>query len=164
MKTMVRQIIFLGLLALTSGAVRQWAPNGVSWKGNWPSSSSTAEEAYRMMAKPGDPVFISLADVIRLSEDPSSGAVFLDARSSTEFSAGHIPQARSLPFYELEKYQDAALTGVSAETPLIIYCEGIGCELSFFLGRDLQKAGYNNIHIFYGGFPEWKEAGRELEK
>jgi rhodanese-related sulfurtransferase len=94
----------------------------------------------------------------------SGGTIFVDARTPAEFSAGHIPQARNLPFYELDKYQETALQGANEQTPLVVYCEGIGCELSFLLGRELQGAGYKNIKIFYGGYPEWKAAGLPVEK
>ena len=152
----------LFFLAIIGGAVRQWAPYGISWLGRWPTSSTSAEEAYNMMAKPGDPPFVGLADVIRVQRGKS--AALLDARSSKEFKEGRIPGARNLPYYELEAYQSQALEGLTAETSIIIYCEGIGCELSFFLGRELQAGGFKDIRIFYGGYPEWKEAGLPIEK
>ena len=114
------------------------------------------------MAKPGDPAFVSLQDVIEIQEHKS--ATLLDARSSEEFSTGHIPTSRSLPFYEMDTKQAAAVEGLYADSPIVIYCEGVGCELSFFLGRELQKQGYTNIKIFYGGYPEWKDAGLPIEK
>lgn len=114
------------------------------------------------MAKPGDPPFISLADSIAAQKN--STATFIDARSNKEFSDGHIPHARNLPYYQLDSYQDAALKDLTADSEIIIYCEGIGCELSFFLGRELKEAGYTNMHIFYGGYPEWKDSGQPIEK
>ena len=62
-----------------------------------------------------------------------------------------------------EKRLKKALEGLKPEAPLVLYCEGVGCELSFFLGRELQGQGYKNIRIFYGGFPEWKDAGLPVE-
>lgn len=130
--------------------------------GQWPTDKTSSEAAYKMMAKPGDPGFVSVEEAAQLQKN--SDVIFLDARSSKDYSEGRIPGARSLPYYELESHQDQALTGVQAETQVIIYCEGVGCELSFFLGRELQMAGYKNIRIFYGGFPEWKSAGLPIEK
>ena len=115
-----------------------------------------------MMAHAGDPGFASLQDVIRIAEDKS--ATLLDARSKDEFIAGHLPHARSLPFYEMEAAQGEVLRGIAHESALVIYCEGVGCELSFFLGRELQAQGYSNVRIFYGGYPEWKDAGLPVEK
>lgn len=115
-----------------------------------------------MMAQPGDPGFVPLAEVIDIQEKKL--AVILDARSVDEFKAGRIPGSRNLPYYEMEAHQQASLDGVTAEKSIVIYCEGIGCELSFFLGRELQAAGYKNIRIFYGGYPEWQQAGLPIEK
>lgn len=115
-----------------------------------------------MMAKPGDPPFIGLTDVIAKHNDPA--VIFIDARATVEFKAGRIPNARNLPYYELDHYQDSALKDLTSESEIIIYCEGIGCELSFFLGRELKDAGYTNLHIFYGGYPDWKNAGQPIEK
>lgn len=114
-----------------------------------------------MMAKPDDPAFASLSDAIDAHDNKT--ATFIDARSSDEFKAGHIPQSRSLPYYELETHQ-SVLDGLKPESPLILYCEGIGCELSFFLGRELQGMGYTDLKIFYGGYPEWQNAGLPIEK
>jgi len=115
-----------------------------------------------MMARPGDPGFLPLAEVIEVQEKKQ--ALLLDARSADEFNAGHIPGSRSLPYYEMDAKEAAALNGVKKEDPLVIYCEGVGCELSFFLGRELQGQGFMNIRIFYGGYPEWRQAGLPIEK
>lgn len=115
-----------------------------------------------MMAREGDPGFVSLAEVIEIQEKRL--ALLIDARSAEEFSAGRIPGSRTLPYYEMEAKQAAALEGVQSADPLVIYCEGVGCELSFFLGRELQDQGYSNIKIFYGGYPEWQQAGLPVEK
>ena len=157
-----RRFLLLLAFAVVAGAARQFAPGGLDWRGRWPTSGSSAREAYAMMARDGDPRFVSLQEAERLQSEGE--AVFLDARARDLFLKGRIPGARSLPYYEIDQHQSAALEGVTAETPIVIYCEGIGCELSFFLGRDLQEAGYRNIGIFYGGYPEWTEAGLPIER
>ncbi len=130
--------------------------------GSWPDASMPAEQAYKLMAKPGDPGFISLQETI--SAHSQKKALILDARESELFKEGHIPGARNLPYYEYEAKAANVLGDVPADTPIIIYCEGVTCESSFFLGRDMQKTGYTSVRIFYGGFPEWQKAGLPLEK
>jgi rhodanese-related sulfurtransferase len=149
------------LLSAGAGALRQAFPDGIHWSGRWPTAETSAEDAYKMMAQPGDPPFASLAQAIALH---NGGALFLDARASEEFAEGHIPGARNLPFYELESHEKAALDGVKPGDRIVIYCEGIGCELSLFLGRELRARGFTDLMIFYGGFPEWKNAGLGVEK
>jgi rhodanese-related sulfurtransferase len=159
---MLKQVLVLGLLSLSAGALRQLAPHGIAWNGRWPTQSTSAEDAYKMMAREGDPAFVSLADAITLHE--TRHATFLDARSADEYAAGHIAGSRSLPYYEMDKLQATALEGLPLDAPLVIYCEGVGCELSFFLGRELKAQGYSNLKIFYGGYPEWSNAGLPIAK
>lgn len=154
---MLKQIVLIGLLSIAAGALRQFAPHGIAWNGRWPTNSTSAEDAYKMMAREGDPRFVSLAEVIGIQENKQ--ATLLDARAVSEYEGGHIPSSRSLPYYEMDKFQSSALAGLTTDSPLVIYCEGVGCELSFFLGRELEAMGYKNIGIFYGGYPEWSNAG-----
>lgn len=157
----IEVMVLLGLSLLAAFFLEQRTHN-LSWFGRWPTATTSAEDAYRMISKEGDPPFIGIGEVI--SSYRQKQAVFLDARSSKDFSEGRIPGARSLPYYELEPYQEKALLGLQSDSLLILYCEGIGCELSLYLGRELKGAGYNNLRIFYGGFPEWKNAGLPVEK
>jgi rhodanese-related sulfurtransferase len=159
---LVKQAFFLLALSLAAGALRQGGPRGLAWNGKWPTASTSAEDAYKMMAREGDPGFIDLSETIDVQQQNT--ATILDARSHDEFKAGHIPGAKSLPYYEINQYKDDALANLAADAPIIIYCEGIGCELSFFLGRDLVAGGFTNIRIFYGGYPEWSQAGLPIEK
>lgn len=158
----IKQAVLILVIAVVAGAVRQALPKRVPWIGDWPTAETTAEEAYGRLVEPGDPRFMSLDEAARLHRE--GGAVFLDARARALYEAGRIPGARHLPFYEIETYQADALANVGAETLVVIYCEGIGCELSFFLGRELQAAGYENVSIFYGGFPAWVAAGLPVER
>lgn len=159
---MIKEAFFLLLVSIGAGALRQNFSEGISWTGRWPTAQTSAENAYRMLAQEGDPAFVSLEEVIEIQS--KGAATILDARTNDEFKAGRVPGARNLPYYEIEKYKDQALEGLTGESPIIIYCEGIGCELSFFLGRDLQAGEFSNVRIFYGGYPEWSSAGLPIEK
>lgn len=157
----VLQAAVLLSLAVVAGALRQTLPGGLSWNGRWPTAETSAEDAYKMMSREGDPVFAPVGEAISLHR---AGARFLDARDAAEFAAGRIPGAHNLPFYDLETHRQAALEGLSPDSPIVVYCEGVGCELSLFLGRELQQMGYTDVKIFYGGFPEWKTAGLPVEQ
>jgi len=159
---MIKQAFWLLIVSVALGAIRPHLPKGILWNGRWPTAETSAENAYRMMAQEGDPAFIPLEEVIDIQAKGS--ATIIDARTNDEFKAGHIPGSRNLPYYAIDQYKDKALEGLTVESPIIIYCEGIGCELSFFLGRDLKAGGFSNIRIFYGGYPEWSNAGLPLEK
>ncbi len=160
-KRAVLQAGVIVALALLASVARGFLPNHIAWNGRWPASDTTAEDAYKMMSQAGDPAFVAIGEAIELHRH---GERFLDARDAGEYKAGHIPGARTLPFYDMENTQGSALAGAASDSLLIIYCEGVGCELSLLLGRQLQQAGYTNVRIFYGGFPEWKNAGMTVEK
>ena len=94
--------------------------------------------------------------------DRSEG-YFLDARDAATFAGSHIKGARSLPLGEFETRLPEFLKQVPKTMPLIIYCNGYGCHDSMDLGKKLIAAGYWEVFIFEGGYPEWQEAGYPVE-
>lgn len=83
-------------------------------------------------------------------------ALFIDARNEKLFLKGTIYGSINLPVKEYD-----ALKGLlpSKETPLVVFCNGVKCELSDELAVLLVKDGYKEVLIYKGGFPEWKEKG-----
>lgn len=90
-------------------------------------------------------------------------AVFVDAREGSVFSQGHIKGAFSFPVGEFEAKLVEFQKKVRLDSILVIYCSGFGCHDSKILGEKLQKKGYNQILLFEGGFPEWKDSGLPTE-
>lgn len=107
---------------------------------------------------PAYPVPVLLADVQALL---ARGAVAVDARSAEHYAAGHLPGALSLP---LEQAADPAkLSHLPTGTTLVVYCSGYGCSDSFDLAVALLAAGYTDVRVFEGGYPEWHDAGLPVE-
>lgn len=95
------------------------------------------------------------------------GAVILDARRSEVYAAGHLPGARNLPVWEDGlAAKIAALGGAQADPllPTVVYCAGGGCEDSHLLAQKLWLAGYRNLRIYAGGFPDWEGRGWPLHR
>ena len=92
----------------------------------------------------------------------ADGAVLIDARNSSAYDKAHLKGALSLPLGQAEKGIAALQTHVAADTILILYCSGFGCPDSFDLGVLLLQAGYTDVLVYEGGFPEWQDAGRPL--
>ena len=92
-----------------------------------------------------------------------SGALLIDARSPELYQEGHLPGARSLPLVEAEAFLPDFLQEVPPEKTLILYCSGFGCPDSFDLGLQLIEEGYQDVRVFEGGYPEWRDAGRPVE-
>ncbi len=88
------------------------------------------------------------------------GLVFIDARDEEGYSESHISGAI------LEPAIAGELTEISSpEKPIITYCSGGHCELSFDLANELMAEwNYEKVFVFEGGLPEWEEAGYPVEK
>jgi rhodanese-related sulfurtransferase len=93
-------------------------------------------------------------------QDASSfDALIVDARSPELYEAGHILGAVSLPIVEIDSALPEFLKLVARDRPIITYCAGFGCPDSFDLGVLLIKEGFQDVRVFEGGYPEWRDAG-----
>lgn len=88
-----------------------------------------------------------------------SGAHVVDARSPELYAMGHIDGAVSLPLAELDALLPEFLGRVGKDQVIITYCSGFGCPDSFDLGVRLIEAGFRDVRVFEGGYPEWRDAG-----
>lgn len=90
------------------------------------------------------------------------GALVLDARRTAAYESGHLPGARSLPVWEdgLDaKVADLEAFAADLRDPVVIYCAGGGCEDSHLLAQKLFLAGFRNLRIYAGGYPDWAAKG-----
>jgi len=93
-------------------------------------------------------------------------AIVVDARPGLFYKMGHIPGAISLP--ASTKDLGGAIRKVfSGEPPgkiIAVYCADKNCENAEAVAKQMAQIGYNRIFIFSGGWAEWEETGREIEK
>lgn len=99
----------------------------------------------------------ALLDDVRQVMD--SGGLLVDARGPELFAMGHIAGAVSLPLVEIDAVLPGFLREVDRDRTIIAYCSGFGCPDSFDLGMLLIEAGYKDVRVFEGGYPEWRDAG-----
>jgi rhodanese-related sulfurtransferase len=104
------------------------------------------------------PVPVSLDEVQKLSQR----AIIIDARITELYAEGHLPNAISLPWADIE-HRLAAFKGQYRDRSLIIYCSGYGCSDSFDLALLLLENGYHDVMVYEGGFPEWRDSGLPVE-
>ena len=96
------------------------------------------------------------------------GALFLDARRTSVYEAGHIPGARSFSVWEADIDDKVnALFGersdpVAQNQPIVIYCSGGACEDSHMLAQKLWGIQFNNVYVYKDGFPDWQDHGRKV--
>jgi len=79
--------------------------------------------------------------------------VVLDVRPATEFDAGHISGARSVPVAELRR-----LRSLPKGIEIVAYCRGPYCVYADDAVRRLRRRGFNAVRL-EDGYPEWKRAG-----
>jgi len=90
--------------------------------------------------------------------------LILDARISELYTEGHLPGAVSLPLDEVDSRLADFITATPFTRKLATYCNGYGCPDSYDLAVKLLAAGYLNVQVYEGGFPEWQDAGQDIER
>jgi rhodanese-related sulfurtransferase len=78
----------------------------------------------------------------------------LDVRPATEYTAGHIPGAVSLPIGQLEQ----RLAELPSSGEVVAYCRGPYCVFAHDAVRLLRANGHTARRLD-GGMPEWRLAG-----
>lgn len=103
-------------------------------------------------------------DIVSVQSALAAGSVLLDARIAELFQEGHIAGARSFPLDEAETLIPALVKELPLKTGLIAYCNGYGCPDSYDLAVKLMAAGFRDVTVFEGGYPEWRDAGLPIEE
>jgi rhodanese-related sulfurtransferase len=80
--------------------------------------------------------------------------VLLDVRPTSEYVAGHIAGARSVPITELRRH----LRHIPKAKDVVAYCRGPFCVFADDAVRELTRKGFRARRLT-DGFPEWKRAG-----
>jgi rhodanese-related sulfurtransferase len=84
--------------------------------------------------------------------------VVLDVRPRTEYAAGHIAGARSVPIDELAK----RLREIPAGREVVAYCRGPYCVFADEAVALLRKRGRRALRLAEG-FPDWEALGFPVE-
>jgi rhodanese-related sulfurtransferase len=90
----------------------------------------------------------------RLQDDD---LVVLDVRPATEYAAGHLPGAVSIPVGELRR----RLAELPADREIVAYCRGPYCAFAHEAVGLLREEGYAARRL-EDGLPEWQAAGRAV--
>ena len=87
-------------------------------------------------------------------------AVVLDVRDAAEFATGHIPNARNIPFAEL----DGRIGELNKfkNKPVVLVCQS-GSRSGKALAA-LTKAGFEKAQSLGGGLAGWQKDGHPLVK
>lgn len=84
--------------------------------------------------------------------------IVIDVRPESEYRAGHLPFARSMPLAEVEQ----RLSDLPLGKKVVAYCRGPFCLMSNEAVRLLQKYGFQ-AHKIADGVAEWATEGFPIE-
>ncbi len=85
-------------------------------------------------------------------------AAFVDARSASDYAAGHVTNAIHLPPAGHPE-EAAALASLAAYRTVVVYDGDAGCRLAESLARRLEARGYPDVRVLSGAWPAWVAAG-----
>ena len=117
------------------------------------------------------PRFLQIVEAVRVNirectvsdvrERQARGEQFLlfDVREESEFAAGHLPYARSLPLSELKKRLDE----LPKNKPVVAYCRGPFCMMAKEAVVILHRRGYRAFKLD-DGVAEWRARGLPVEQ
>jgi rhodanese-related sulfurtransferase len=150
-----KQVLFIILIVLLAGfASNMMRPNRIPFFEDWSKKSN-------LVTPSGENLEITLSEAEELFK--KGFATFIDARPKTEFEAGHIKGAKSLPYKEADWKFVEVMTDIPEDKAVITYCDGETCELSIDLALFLKNAGFKNIRVLSNGWTVWRQKGLPVE-
>jgi thiosulfate/3-mercaptopyruvate sulfurtransferase len=144
---------------ILNGGLNAWTSAGGPLE-TGPSTVRAATVPY--VGTPYDSAIATLDEAKRAIDDPST--ILIDARTTDEYVAGHIPGAINVEFtrnadrlgvwktpQDLLAMYDAV--GATPDKTVIPYCStGVRSAVTYFT---LRMLGYEHVMLFTGSFQEW---------
>jgi rhodanese-related sulfurtransferase len=150
-----RQTMVLVILsAVAAVSVNALRPDRLPLVGDWSAAA-------RIITATGERMDISIYEAENLFF--TDAAVFIDARPVQDYAQGHIQNARSLPWQEVDLKFMGVTEALDLEMPIVTYCDGETCELSHNLALFLRDAGFLNTRVLVNGWTLWQQAGLPTE-
>jgi len=84
-----------------------------------------------------------------------SDTVLVDARLKTDYEAGHLKGAVSVPVDANDIRRHEAMVGVPGDARIVVYCQSSKCKFAEMVAVQLVNDGFSDISIFKGGWNEW---------
>lgn len=104
--------------------------------------------AYSQIIEP-----ITAPEVKRILEE-NPNVVLIHSLSSLEFDIQHIPGSINIPTNHMDKTD---LLPEDKDAELVFYCMGVRCKYSYLSALHAIELGYESVHWFKGGIPEWRK-------
>ena len=88
--------------------------------------------------------------------------VIVDARGADEFTSGHIPGAKNIPYQEFQDHLDAMMQ-IPQDTLVVVYCTGPDCHLGRGLYDVMTQMEFKRVYLYDAGWEGWKKANLPFE-
>ncbi len=128
---------------------------------------SAGDEAGRVFAPHPSKAWVEISGDDVAALHARGDVLFLDARRTSVYRAGHIAGARSISIWEADaddKVKAIFAEGRDQSAPIVVYCAGGECEDSHHLGEKLYFVGFDNVLVYKDGFPDWEKRGLPVNK
>jgi rhodanese-related sulfurtransferase len=92
--------------------------------------------------------------------------LFIDARDTQHYEAGHIPGAIQFDHYHPEQYAAVVMPACQQAQQIIVYCKGGDCEDSEHAAvmlRDSMGVAKEKLFVYAGGITDWEAHQRPIE-
>ena len=158
-----RDSLLLGTAAAVLGVVSLAIRLDVPWTPPPPDPASVVCE----LDEPTDGIAPALARIpvpdLR-SRIATGDVVLVDARSSADYAAGHIPGAISLPADEVDELLATQSLPIPVDRDVVTYCARTDAGDAEHVGRVLDSAvGCPRIAVLAGGWDAWLAADAPVE-
>jgi rhodanese-related sulfurtransferase len=87
--------------------------------------------------------------------------LWLDPRTTKEFEAGHIPQATSIPFPDIERTHEATCRGYDM---YFVYDADYDDVMAKAAAKRLMELGYKPVYNMLGGLKAWEVDGFPIKR
>ena len=144
---MLLTLLVSGLLA---GFVNLIHPNRIPWVQDWSTYVESKAKSAQIETIPLN---------VAYSIQQAGTHLFVDARASSEFTKGHIPDSVSIPFENMDEHFEVLEQLLEIDMPLVVYCSNRECDDALFLAIELRDMGKSNLYYYVDGFDIWEELG-----
>jgi rhodanese-related sulfurtransferase len=132
----IRQAVILFLAALVpAGLSAAFHPRRPSWS---EETLASGEETVSTVLGWGQNVF------------------WVDARSSGEYEADHVPGAILLNLDDWDQLFSKFLDQWNPDKKVVVYCSAASCDLSREVAERLRKNNIPSVFVLKGGWEAWK--------
>ena len=91
----------------------------------------------------------------------NTNTVFIDARLSMDFEAGHLEGAINVPVNASDDERQKAMVNVPKNACIVVYCQTSGCGFAEKVAIELISDGFSNVSLFKG---DWQKLTAKSDK